>query len=105
MADKSEWKTSSMEGEGRAMDTNTGESPGHQSQSQYLENSPSVEEMRHWTPTGVEPKDYDDDESFKKRECPWAISHASRPVRGITCLENSVPSVPLNPLATPSSLD
>ena len=44
------------------MDTNTGESPGHQSQSQQLENSPSEEEMGHWTPTGVEPKDYDDDD-------------------------------------------
>ena len=42
------------------MDTNTGESPKHQSQSQQLENSPSEDEMRHWTPTGVEPKDYDD---------------------------------------------
>ena len=43
------------------MDTNTGESPGHQSQSQQLGNSPSEEEMGHWAPTGVEPKDYDDD--------------------------------------------
>ena len=33
-----------------------------QSQSQQLENSPSEEEMGHWTPTGVEPKDYDDDD-------------------------------------------
>ena len=46
------------------MDTNTGESPGHQSQSQQLENSSSEVEMGHWTPTGVEPKDYDvDDEN------------------------------------------
>ena len=44
------------------MDTNTGESPGHQSQSQQLGNSPSEEEMGHWTPTGIEPKDYDDDD-------------------------------------------
>ena len=44
------------------MDTNTGESPGHQSQSHYLENSPSEEEMGYWTPTGVEPKDYDNDD-------------------------------------------
>ena len=36
------------------MDTNTGESPGHQSQSKYLGNSPSEEEMGHWTPTGAE---------------------------------------------------
>ena len=44
------------------MDTNTGESPGHQNQSQQLGNSPSEKEMGHWTPTGVEPKDYDDDD-------------------------------------------
>src|SRR6218665_1442565 len=44
------------------MDTNTGESPGHQSLSQRLGNSPSEEEMGHWTPMGVEPKDYDDDD-------------------------------------------
>ena len=44
------------------MDTNTGESPGCQSQSQQLGNSPSEEEMGHWTPTGIEPKDYDDDD-------------------------------------------
>ena len=44
------------------MDTNKGESPGHQSQSQQLGNSPSEEEMSHWTPTGIEPMDYDDDD-------------------------------------------
>ena len=44
------------------MDTNTGESPGHQSQSQQLGNSPSEEEMGHWTPTGIEPTNYDDDD-------------------------------------------
>src|SRR6218665_1724478 len=47
---------------GRAMDL--GESPGHQSQSQYLGNSPSDEEMGHWTPTGIEPTDYDDDNNY-----------------------------------------
>jgi len=26
-----------------------------------LVNSPSVEDMGHWTPTGVEPRAYDDD--------------------------------------------
>ena len=44
------------------MDTNTGESPGHQSQSQQLGNSPSEEAMGHWTPTGIEPMVYDDDD-------------------------------------------
>src|SRR6218665_1211501 len=48
------------------MDTNTGESPRHQSQSQKLENSPSEEEMGHWTLTGVEPRDYDDDDDFSQ---------------------------------------
>src|SRR6218665_563252 len=43
-----------------SMDTNTG--PGHQSQSQSLGNSPSEEEMGHWTPTGIEPMDYDGDD-------------------------------------------
>ena len=43
------------------MDTYTGESPGHQSQSQQLRNSTSEEEMGHFTPTGIEPMDYDDD--------------------------------------------
>ena len=46
------------------MDANTGESPGHQSQSQQLGNSPSEEEIGHWTPTGIEPTDYDDDDIF-----------------------------------------
>ena len=44
------------------MDTNTGENPGHLSQSQQLGNSSSEEEMGHWTPTGIEPTDYDDDD-------------------------------------------
>ena len=44
------------------MDTNTGESPGHQSQSQELGNSSSEEEMGHQTPTGVEQEVYDDDD-------------------------------------------
>jgi len=39
------------------MDTNTGSSPGYQSQSQQPENSPSEEVMGHWTPTGCGPKD------------------------------------------------
>ena len=56
MADKSEWKTPRMEGEGK------GDGPGHQSQSQQLGNSLSEEEMGHWTPTGNEPKDYNDDD-------------------------------------------
>jgi len=44
------------------MDTNTGESPEHQSQSQYVGNSPSEEDMGHLTPAGVEHKVYDDDD-------------------------------------------
>src|SRR6218665_2643714 len=49
------------------MDTNTGESPGHQSQSQQLGNSPSEEEMRHWTPTGIEPTDYNECHKYATR--------------------------------------
>ena len=52
------------------MDTNTGESPGHQSQSQQLGNSPSEEEMGHWAPTGVESKVYD---AYDASECDLAI--------------------------------
>jgi len=62
MAERANGKHQVWKAKGRAMDTNTGESPGHQSQSQKLGNSPSEEEMGHWTPTGVEPKDYDDDD-------------------------------------------
>ena len=60
MADKSEWKTPSMEGEGNS------KGDGHQSQSQQLGNSPSEEEMGHWTPTGIEPTDYDDEAPVNK---------------------------------------
>ena len=31
---------------------------------QQLVNSPSEEAMGHWTPTGIEPKDYDDDDEL-----------------------------------------
>ena len=40
---------------GKAMHTNTGESPGHKNQSQSPGNSTSEEVRRHWTPTGAEP--------------------------------------------------
>ena len=59
------------------MDTNTDESPGHQSQSQQLGNSPSEEEMGSWTPTGVQPKDYDDDDEGQKE----GDSISSAPIR------------------------
>ena len=52
------------------MDTNTGD--GHQYGRKPRTPEPipiawklytcSEEEMRHWTPTGIEPKDYDDDD-------------------------------------------
>ena len=62
MADKSEWKTQSMEGEGRG--------DGHQYGRKPRTPEPipvagkltySEEEMGNWTPTGIERKDYDDD--------------------------------------------
>src|SRR6218665_817364 len=99
MADKSEWKTPIMESEGKAMDTNTGESPEHQIKSQYSWETHLVRKrwdigllralslrimmmmmmaiyinniessfLLHahaqcaWTPTGIEPTDYDDDD-------------------------------------------
>ena len=55
---KSEWKNTEIwEANERAMNTNTGESPGHQSQSQKPRNSPSEEVRGHWTLTGAEPMD------------------------------------------------
>ena len=66
MAERANGKHQVWKAKVRSMDTNTGESPGHQSQSQQLGNSPSEEEMGHWTPMGVEPKDYDDDDDEDK---------------------------------------
>src|SRR6218665_1730662 len=40
---------------GRTMATNTGDSPGYQSQSLEPRNSPSEEVRGHWAPTGAEP--------------------------------------------------
>ena len=64
MAERAKGKHQVWKAKGRAMDTNTGESPGHQSQSQYVGKSPNEEEMGHWTPTGIEPTDYDDDDAI-----------------------------------------
>src|SRR6218665_2396832 len=50
MTDKSEWKTPSMESEGKG--------DGHQ----YGRKPRTLEPI---TPTGIEPTDYDDDETFK----------------------------------------
>ena len=63
MADKSEWKTPSMEGEGKG--------DGHQYGRKPRTPKPipiagkltySEEEMGHWTPTGIGSMDYDDDD-------------------------------------------
>src|SRR6218665_3960432 len=63
----SEWKTPSKEGEGKG--------DGHQYGRKLRTpepipiaggNSPSEEEMGHWTPTGIEPTNYDDDEEQKQ---------------------------------------
>ena len=34
--------------------------------------------MGHWTPTGVEPKDYDDDDDSKKMKSPSLHTHGCR---------------------------
>ena len=53
---KSEWKNTKIwKAKGKVMDTNTGGSPGYQSQSQEPRNSPSEEVRGHWTSTGTEP--------------------------------------------------
>ena len=72
------------------MDTNTGESPGYQSQSQQLGNSPSEEEMGHWTPTGIKPKDNDDDDQSKSfatlgQTAPLAYRTYSHPQFSYAC--------------------
>ena len=63
MADKSEWKIPSMESEGKG--------DGHQYGRKPRTPEPipiagkltySEEEMGHWTPTGIEPTDYYDDD-------------------------------------------
>src|SRR6218665_1238270 len=59
---KSEWKTSSMEGEGKGDGHQYGRKPRTPEPIPIAGNSPSEEEMGHRTPTGVEPKDYDDDD-------------------------------------------
>src|SRR6218665_3312784 len=60
MADKSGWKTPSMEGEGRGDGHQYGRKPRTPEPIPTAGNSPSEEEMGHWTPTGIEPMDYDD---------------------------------------------
>ena len=66
MADKSEWKTPSMEGEGKGHGHQYGRkhrTPEPIPIAEKLTYSNSEEEMGHWTPTGVEPKVYDDDDT------------------------------------------
>ena len=59
IAGEEEWmeNTEIWKAKGKAMDTNTGESPGYHSLSQSPRNSPSEEVTRYWTPTGTEPMD------------------------------------------------
>src|SRR6218665_1695510 len=63
MADKSEWKTPSMEGEEK------GDVHHYGRKSRTPEPIPiagkltySEEKMGHWTPTGIKPRNYEDDE-------------------------------------------
>ena len=62
MADKSGWKTPSMEGKGKGDGQQYGRKPRTPKPIPIeLGNSPSEEAMGHWTPTCIEPMDYDDD--------------------------------------------
>src|SRR6218665_2554544 len=61
MADKSEWKTPSMEGEGKGDGHQYRRKPRTPKPISIAGNSPSEEAMGHWTPMGIEPMDYDDD--------------------------------------------
>jgi len=62
MADKSEWKTSRMVGEGKGDGHQYGRKPRTPEPIPIAEKLTSEEEMVHWTPTGIEPTDYDDDD-------------------------------------------
>src|SRR6218665_891615 len=62
MADKSKWKTPSMESEGKGDGHRYGRKPRTPEPIPIAGNSPSEEEMGRWTPTGIEPTDYDDDD-------------------------------------------
>jgi len=46
-------------------------------------NSPSEEEMEHWTPTGIEPTNYGDDEVQRRMtlstECKYTVFKINRP--------------------------
>jgi len=62
MADKSEWKTPSMESEGKGDGHQYGRKPRTAEPIPIAGNSPSEKKMWHWTPKGIEPTDYDNDE-------------------------------------------
>jgi len=49
-----------MEGEGKGDGHQYGRKPRTP---EPIPNSPSEEEMGHWTPTGIEPKVYDDEDT------------------------------------------
>ena len=61
MADKSEWQIPSMESEGKGDGHQYGRKPRTPEPIPIAGNSPSEEEVGYWTPTGVDPKDYDDE--------------------------------------------
>src|SRR6218665_1502052 len=52
---KSEWKTPSLEGEGKGDGHKHGRKPRTPEPIPIAWNSPSEEEMGHWTPTGAAP--------------------------------------------------
>ena len=68
MTDNSEWKIPSMESEGKGDGHQYGRKPRTPEPIPIAGNSPSEEAMGHWTPTGIEPTDYDDDET-----CKWTV--------------------------------
>ena len=79
MVDKSEWKIPSMEGEGKGDGHQYGRKPRTSEPIPiYLGNSPSEKEMGHWTPTGIEPTDYDDEPMLYNgiNRCTWICVYA-----------------------------
>src|SRR6218665_3500449 len=71
MADKSEWKTPSMGSEGKGDGHQYGRKPRTPEPIPIAGNSPSEEEIGHWTPTGIAPTDYDDELLFV---CSYTLS-------------------------------
>ena len=84
MADKNEWKTPSMEGEEKGNGHQYGRKPRTPKpipiagELTHLLSPMSIASMGHWTPTGIEPMDYDDDDNYVNNGFICYSSYATR---------------------------